>query len=270
MKRNNTMKFNEFVNEGLGQKIKDAGVRLKSAINKMFAKVPKDLGDAFNEYVPPSGKADTVYGEMVRALNRVVYRWDNDGDKFMYGYGLQTAAPAASYLFEEFPYFRKSLSMYSVERVYTDPQASGSMAEDADSKYQEMMDGILSDFKAIPEAEAKKMIATKNSLDCVDYDISDTLIPELETAYSLEIESCINKDWVDLVDAYEDEDEAPSMYELVDHVMADCDCDSTMYRNLGVDTREVVEEILRNSGMLDEIKQMIKERDDDDDDDDDE
>ena len=34
----------------------------------------------FDEYVPAEGKADTVGGEILRAMSRIVYRYYNDGD----------------------------------------------------------------------------------------------------------------------------------------------------------------------------------------------
>ena len=34
----------------------------------------------FNEYVPASGKCDTIGGEILRAMSRLVYRFYNDGD----------------------------------------------------------------------------------------------------------------------------------------------------------------------------------------------
>ncbi len=58
----------------------------------------KDIEDYFNELVPPSGKAGTVNGEIVRAANRIGYRWYNDGDKFFEGYGAETAGPAMAFL----------------------------------------------------------------------------------------------------------------------------------------------------------------------------
>ena len=58
----------------------------------------KDIEDYFNELVPPSGKAGTVNGEIVRAANRIGYRWYNDGDKFFEGYGTETAGPAMAFL----------------------------------------------------------------------------------------------------------------------------------------------------------------------------
>ena len=51
---------------------------------------------AFKLLVPAEGKCDTLAGELIRAINRIMYRDWNDGDVFYEGYGLETAgAPAA-------------------------------------------------------------------------------------------------------------------------------------------------------------------------------
>lgn len=52
----------------------------------------------FEELVPPSGKADTVAGEIIRAVSRIGYRNYNDGDHVGVGYGKETCNPAARYL----------------------------------------------------------------------------------------------------------------------------------------------------------------------------
>lgn len=52
----------------------------------------------FDKYVHNWGKADTVGGEIVRAFFRVNYRWFNDGDYAGYGYGMETAGHACTYL----------------------------------------------------------------------------------------------------------------------------------------------------------------------------
>ena len=57
-----------------------------------------DLDKLFEELVPTSGKAATVAGEIVRAVTRIGYRWNNDGDMIGCGYGRETCNPAARYL----------------------------------------------------------------------------------------------------------------------------------------------------------------------------
>jgi hypothetical protein len=48
--------------------------------------------------VPGMGNTSTTQGEMLRAYNRIAYRWYNDGDMIHTGYGIETAAPAWCYL----------------------------------------------------------------------------------------------------------------------------------------------------------------------------
>jgi hypothetical protein len=64
----------------------------------MTTTVEKKLNALFEELVPASGKADTVAGEIVRAITRIGYRNWNDGDHIGVGYGKETCNPAARYL----------------------------------------------------------------------------------------------------------------------------------------------------------------------------
>lgn len=52
----------------------------------------------FEELVPFTGKADTVAGEMARAVSRIGYRYNNDGDRIGIDYGNHTCNAAARYL----------------------------------------------------------------------------------------------------------------------------------------------------------------------------
>lgn len=58
------------------------------------------ISTLFDELVPASGKADTVAGEIIRAVSRISYRNSNDGDHVGVGYGKETCNPAARYLME--------------------------------------------------------------------------------------------------------------------------------------------------------------------------
>lgn len=60
----------------------------------------EQLQDLFDLMVPSSGKSETAAGELVRAMMRLQYRWYNDGDMFNQGYGLETCAPSAAYLYD--------------------------------------------------------------------------------------------------------------------------------------------------------------------------
>ena len=48
--------------------------------------------------MPVSGKAETVAGEIIRAVDRIWYRWYNDGDKINVGDGKETCNGTARFL----------------------------------------------------------------------------------------------------------------------------------------------------------------------------
>lgn len=58
------------------------------------------IHNVFDDIIPPQGAADSVAGELLRAIYRIRYRDYNDGDKFFTGYGLETCGSSASYLFD--------------------------------------------------------------------------------------------------------------------------------------------------------------------------
>ena len=109
--------------------------------------------------MPPSGKAETVAGEIIRAADRIHYRWWNDGDKINVGYGKETCNGTARYLEKirgsEFP-----------AEVW-----NGSLGEDAYTVFTEKLVAEMYAFiKAHPELET-----TPNSedsrMDFIDNDL---------------------------------------------------------------------------------------------------
>ena len=59
----------------------------------------RDKVDAlFQELVPPMGKADSLAGEIIRAVCRIGYRFFNDGDQLGIGYGKETCNAAGRFL----------------------------------------------------------------------------------------------------------------------------------------------------------------------------
>ena len=71
------------------------------SLNEYF-NAPKALEDKnslyYKELIPGSGNAGTIEGEMLRAINKIIYRHENDGDYFHMGYGTETAGPSATFL----------------------------------------------------------------------------------------------------------------------------------------------------------------------------
>lgn len=51
-----------------------------------------------DELIPSAGQADTVAGEILRALSRVIYRYFNDGDMAGVDYGNETCNAPLRYL----------------------------------------------------------------------------------------------------------------------------------------------------------------------------
>ncbi len=52
------------------------------------------LSKLFKELVPDMGKAESLAGELVRAINRIGYRFCNDGDMVNIAYGKENLQPA--------------------------------------------------------------------------------------------------------------------------------------------------------------------------------
>jgi len=68
-------------------------------LNEFVGKELEDRNEPlYDKLVAGQGKSETVEGEMLRAINRIAYRYYNDGDEYMTGYGTETAGPAHSFL----------------------------------------------------------------------------------------------------------------------------------------------------------------------------
>jgi hypothetical protein len=82
------------------EKVAEIKEKYKDLLNglEQVESVEDKLEDLHYELVPSSGKADTVAGELIRAIMRIMYRDWNDGDKFFMGYGLETCGGSANYL----------------------------------------------------------------------------------------------------------------------------------------------------------------------------
>ena len=74
-------------------------IKEQKTITEFVGKELEDRNEPlYDKLVPGQGDAETVEGEMLRAINRIVYRFYNDGDKYFEGYGTETAGPAHSFL----------------------------------------------------------------------------------------------------------------------------------------------------------------------------
>ena len=113
--------------------VKDYAARLKARkaeksqnpLKKINSQIDPDMSITdqlqvyFDELVPAQGKADTVAGELVRAMMRVLYRDYNDGDLFYSGYGKETCGGSVVYLMDKVEDLERPFSEI-VENQYED------------------------------------------------------------------------------------------------------------------------------------------------------
>lgn len=109
------------------------------------------MQELFEKYVPDSGAAETVGGEIVRAMNRIGYRYYNDGDMCRVGYGRETVNPACRYLVEGQGLVLRIWENWTPEDEY-------------DYQMYEDFKGILEHLEQHPE-----LFETKNEEDMWDY-----------------------------------------------------------------------------------------------------
>ena len=80
--------------------IKSGILDIAEDINTEFD-IDGDLESWGEQYTNDSGKSNTVGGEMVRAANQIIYRYNNDGDMIGRGYGNESVNAAARYITEK-------------------------------------------------------------------------------------------------------------------------------------------------------------------------
>ena len=126
------------------------GKLLKESVSKDLENRNQPL---YDELVAGSGESDTMEGEMLRAINRIVYRYYNDGDEYHTGYGIETVGPAHSFLVNANTEVKSAMNM-----IFKNGTNYEKTIEDA-------LEHILSHI------EAKQGKYTKNTAgDMFDYD----------------------------------------------------------------------------------------------------
>ena len=135
----NEMKETHDLNEFLSDS-KDA--RVKSAFNYLKSKA-KDL-------VPSMGYAESVAGEIIRAISRVIGRWGNDGDLISNRY----VSPAGSYLWRA----TKDVTIKSLVKELRGIKKSDYNSTDDEYflKLGELAIAVANFIKNHPELEEKK------------------------------------------------------------------------------------------------------------------
>lgn len=146
----------------------------------------EDQLDAVHSIVVPNeGKADSLGGELVRAIVRIIYRDRNDGDKFFQGYGLETCGSSAMFLYNN-GFDTQIDHIIENARYYEDDDDAYS---DAINKLGQL---VLDRIQNEPE-----LLTTSNDVDSRDVDY--TYIEEQQPTYDFEFYG--SDDIVELVDA---------------------------------------------------------------------
>jgi len=129
----------------------------EKSLNEFVGKELEDRNNPlYDKLVAGQGKSETVEGEILRAINRVAYRYYNDGDKYFEGYGTETAGPAHSFLVNANHPLKSAMSS-----IFDEPSG--------DSSYERMLKdalGIILDY-----IESKQGKYTPNNVgDIFDYE----------------------------------------------------------------------------------------------------
>lgn len=160
---------------------------------------------AFDELVPPQGKADTQAGELIRAMGRILYRWFNDGDVFYKGYGVETVLPSVAFIYKYGPDDVKELVDDAVEKAqeYGDPnffEENGGYEEFLNNTAEFVVNYILDNPELIAEEPKEDSRDTDN-------DILDIPKWEWDVEIPYEIEQHIDNghiSWNDVHDILDD------------------------------------------------------------------
>ena len=181
--------YNSFVNI-----FNDNSLKLQSKLNKL-----DDL------LVPASGKANTVAGELIRAIQRILYRDYNDGDRFYTGYGLETCAPSVAYIID-------TLDNFEINDIFDRLMHGDVTDSDYTKELEEVAICILEDiyddkymFTQIPEDSRKY---TSSTLDTI---IENDKNHEFEI-YLGDVESYVENDCISYSDVKDFLDELCSYY----------------------------------------------------------
>jgi hypothetical protein len=132
--------FESFLNESVKKDETNKSIKTaKKVVKEAEEKDPTQdaLDKLFKKLVPSSGEADTVEGELVRAIMRIWYRYYNDGDYFFRGYGKETAGSSATYL--------KNAGIPGLKEAINKAQKEAGKP-DNDDEYSEK-DGYLNNLK---------------------------------------------------------------------------------------------------------------------------
>lgn len=109
----------------------------------------------FNRWVPASGAAETIGGEIVRAVNKIVYGYYNDGDMIDQDYGKETCNAAARFI----------LNIDESEPFVKCRELADVLCTHYYENYEELLEGALEEL-----IEKEELLSiSENCYDYLDY-----------------------------------------------------------------------------------------------------
>lgn len=132
--------------------------------------IENHLNDLFEKYVPASGKADTVGGELVRASMRLLYRFFNDGDKAYEGYGNITCNGSFRYIKSKISY---------IDDLYGDRMSD----DEYETQLYQVIADVLEYLDEHPEVFEKKNTEDSREVSKEDHEAEQEYYAEDEDEY---------------------------------------------------------------------------------------
>ena len=163
---NNIMKDERLISSGI--------MEMADEINKPFD-LNGDLGSWFDDYVKGSGKSNTVGGELVRAAQRILYRYDNDGDMIGRGYGRETVNPAARYIIDKASDYS---DVYEIKQMLAG-DSDINRDEEIYSRWQDSFATTFADYLR----DHEELFHTPNKEDMWDWRASDDYDSSVDEVY---------------------------------------------------------------------------------------
>lgn len=108
------------------------------------------------------GKSDTVRGELIRAVNRIGYRYLNDGDFIGVGYGNETCNAAGRYIFKH-----GNKEMADILSSMWNGEVNDSDTEMADSAYEILLSALVEETVKYADSTDSKL--DEETEDMFDY-----------------------------------------------------------------------------------------------------
>lgn len=179
---------------------------------KSWKETQESIEKLTDEYMPPEGKSNTLLGEMMRALNQIIYRYYNDGDCPDSGYGMETVAPACMYLLNLVWGEQEALPKGNRESDWVREDVAEIIAElfkySTDRTYKDLLKALANSILTLIEQDFEYFSETENNTDMWDFEIVDWNGNLLNSGKGARIRQKLERvAGIYLYDEYEDEED---------------------------------------------------------------